>query len=90
MIAKTPDERLRYEFRQKRIHDEATNLKALAAAKLEGLAKGRVEGEWIGQIRVLQQILEEPVTPSSELASWEVDRLKSMSESLQARLRDRS
>jgi hypothetical protein len=94
MIAKTPEERLRYEFRQKRIHDEATNLKALEAAKLEGLAKGRVEGrlegEWIGQIRLLQQILGEPVTPSPELASWEVDRLQSMAESLQARLRGRS
>jgi|GEM_PF-2369927 len=45
--------------------------------------EGRVEGEWIGMIRVLEGIIGEPVTPDVELAPLSQAELQQMFEFLQ-------
>lgn len=51
--------------------------------KNEGRVEGRVEGEWIGMIRVLEGIIGEPVTPDAELAPLSQAELQQMFEFLQ-------
>ncbi len=66
----------------------------LEKGREEGLEKGREEGreegKWAGKIQVLQELLEEPVTPDSELRGVSVENLTSQLAELQQRLRDRS
>ncbi len=56
----------------------------------EGLEQGREEGKLAGKIQVLQELLEEPVTPDSELQCISVENLTIRLAELQQRLRDRS
>ncbi len=56
----------------------------------KGREEGREEGKLAGKIQVLQELLEEPVTPDSELRGVSVENLASRLAELQQRLRDRS
>ncbi len=56
----------------------------------QGLEKGREEGKLAGKIQVLQELLDEPVTPDSELQRTSVEKLTIQLAELQQRLRDRS
>ncbi len=56
----------------------------------QGREEGREEGKLAGKIQVLQELLEEPVTPDSELRGVSAEMLTSRLAELQQRLRDRS
>ncbi len=62
----------------------------LTQGREEGREEGRAEGKLAGKIQVLQELLEEPVTPDSELRGVSVEKLTSRLAELQQRLRDRS
>ncbi len=44
----------------------------------EGIQKGLQEGELIGKIQLIQQILKEPVTAKDELLTKTISKLQSM------------
>lgn len=56
----------------------------------QGREEGRQEGKLAGKIQVLQELLEEPVTPDGELLGVSVEELTRRLADLQQRLRDRS
>ncbi len=58
--------------------------------RYEGRREGRQEGKLAGKIQVLQELLEEPVTPDDELLGISFEELTSRLTDLQQRLRDRS
>jgi hypothetical protein len=55
-----------------------------------GIEKGIEKGEWFERIRALQESLGDVVATSEELRAWDDERLKSTTDSLQARLRGKS
>jgi predicted transposase/invertase (TIGR01784 family) len=75
MIAKSSEERLRYELRTKALRDQLSNREA-----------AREEGEMIGQIRLLQRLLGEAVSTSQDLQALGIDRLKTMAATLEGRV----
>ncbi len=86
MISKTPEEYQYYEDRLKFLRDEEAKLAdARQEGRVEGLEKGRVEGK----IQVLQELLEESVTPDSDLRGMSLEEVTSLLAELQQRLRDR-
>ena len=98
MIAKTPEERLRYDLRLKAQRDQTSNLQAAREeghqegrqeGLEEGLQKGSQTGQWLGRIQLLQELLGETPLSSEELRTCDLDRLKHIAESLQTRLRER-
>jgi predicted transposase/invertase (TIGR01784 family) len=82
MISRTPDTRELYEARLKAKLDEEARLDYARA-------EGRAEGEQIGQIRLLEQLLGMPSTASEELAKSSSEQLAARLVSLQERLRER-
>ena len=90
MIAQSPREREMYEARLKFERDQTWRLKVAKDEGIEeGIAKGIERGEYSGQIRLLQSQLGLPVSPSSELAAFEIDQLRSLFTQLQAQVSDR-
>jgi hypothetical protein len=98
MIAKTPEERMRYEARVKAERDHRAQLldaeeRGEARGEERGIAIGEERGEERGRknaltedIRSLQALLKEPVTPHEELASWELPALQELRNELFARI----
>ena len=86
MISRTPDTRELYEARLKAKLDEEARLDY---ARAEGRTEGRTEGEQIGQIRLLEQLLETPPTASEELAKLSSERLATRLADLQELFRER-
>ena len=89
MIARTPEERQRYEDRLKAERDERARKKAAIA---EGLEQGLERGVALGQAKLvatLQQLLDEPEQSSDELVALGMDRLLEMEADLKRRLRER-
>ena len=76
------------ELKQTRFYQEVQQ-EGREEGRGEGREEGREEGEWIGRIRLVQELLGDPVSTSEELASWDLERLRQLAESLQARLRGR-
>ena len=94
MISRSPEERQFYEARIKFLHDEearmiAARMQGREEGREEGRDKGREEGEVLGQIKVYQQLLGIPETPSSELHPLSLAELTSRVADLQQQLRDR-
>ena len=103
MIARTPEQQMRYDARRKFQMDEAARLEY---AKEQGRTEGRREGEQIGQvrgeqigqargeqigqIRLLEQILGLPQTTSEALAKLGSDELAATTNDLRRQLRERS
>lgn len=79
MLSQTALEREHYESRRKGQLDYRSELKA---ARRDGAAKGRVEGrtegELIGQIRLLQALLQQPQPARDELAAYSETHLRTM------------
>jgi hypothetical protein len=69
--------RERDEARVKLQRDEISRLKA---ARMEGHAEGRTEGEKVGIIQVCQRSLQRPVTPKEELLALPAEELKRLAE----------
>lgn len=82
MIAKTPDQRDLYEARLKLQRDEAARIEYAEA-------KGRKEGELIGQIHTLEALLGIPLSTDQILATSTSEQLRDRAATLQERLRGR-
>jgi predicted transposase/invertase (TIGR01784 family) len=102
MISKTPEDYQYYEDRLKFLRDQQANLadarqegreEGREEGRVKGLEEGREEGREVGKlggkIQLLQELLEEPITPDSELRDLSVDALTSQLAKLNQRLRDR-
>jgi predicted transposase/invertase (TIGR01784 family) len=79
MIAKSPDERRRYEERLKAQRDERARLSY-------ALKEGREAGILIGQAKLLQQLLGEPPTSDDELFARPLPELSDLVTQLKSRL----
>lgn len=91
MISRTPSQRDVYEARQKAIRDAAWKLhearkEGLAEGREVGLAEGREEGVRLGQIQLLQQLLNEPLSSASDLEGLTLTELDGRISALQSRL----
>ena len=82
MIAKTPNERRAYDARLKFQRDEAARL-------LQAQLNGRLEGEQIGKIRVLQEVLGISKVPDVDLDQMDLKELEALAADLQSQLRVR-
>jgi predicted transposase/invertase (TIGR01784 family) len=86
MIAKTPEERMRYESRLKAERDVRAYIQdAEEIGEAIGLEKGQKQ-MLIQQIQIFEQLLQEPVTPLEELAANEVAALQKRHDELLARI----
>jgi len=62
------------------VHEEAR------VARQEGIEKGIEKGQWIGRIRLLQQLLAQPETSREELSRLPEQELLQLEESLKQQL----
>ncbi len=95
MISKTPNQRHIYDSRQRAARDRAWEVQAARREGLatgqrigleEGLEKGLEKGEQIGQIRLLEQLLNERPTVDELLASMTLSELNERASILKDRL----
>ena len=77
--------RLRVEVRERALKDAISEL---AAAKDEGRAVGRQEGELIGEIRATQRFLRRSIMSAEELAEKTYEELAMLLQQLQAELNE--
>ena len=98
MIARTPRELEYYEARLKMERDVASQLEDALSEGIEkgreegieeGLEKGREQGEYVGRIRLLQQLLGLPESSSNELVVMSIGQLSDLANRLQTQLRER-
>lgn len=82
MISRSPEDRQFYEARQKFLHDEQARL--LAARQ-----EGREEGELVGKVQLLEELLGDAPTKKSELLALDLAALTTRLTELQQQLRDR-
>ena len=91
MIARTPRERELYEARLKMERDTAAQLEyATAIGVRKGREEGRVQGEFVGRIRLLQQMLGQPESSSSELAGLSIEQLSELENRLRSQFREQN
>jgi len=89
-IQEITEEKEMYDAREKAILDYESGLvDARQQGRLEGRQEGRQEGEVIGRIRLLQELLDLPLSNQEELSSRSLDDLISTMDDLQAKLRSR-
>jgi flagellar biosynthesis/type III secretory pathway protein FliH len=62
-------------------------LEGIQQGKTAGLAEGRTQGQWIGQIQTLQELIGQPVSSSDELAARSIAELTAMAAALKAAVR---
>jgi predicted transposase/invertase (TIGR01784 family) len=84
-IAQQSEDKAMYDAREKAIRDREW---LLNASRREGKLEGRIEGE-IKSIRMLQGILQLPLSEERELRGMKLEQLESMTGSLQEKLRNR-
>ena len=78
-----------YDSREKAIRDRQWELNASRKeGKIEGRIEGKIEGE-IKTIRVLQEILQIPLSTDSDFDGKSLDDLQSLTSDLQERVRQR-
>jgi hypothetical protein len=53
-------------------------------------SQGRDQGQWIGQIRLCEELLHRPPHPDAELLTLCADELRELAEQLRAELRNRT
>jgi len=85
-IQEITEEKAMYDSREKAVLDIESNL---IDAREEGIEKGRSEGEWIGKLRLLQELLGEQVSTVEELAQWSEERIAATLAELQTKLQRR-
>jgi predicted transposase/invertase (TIGR01784 family) len=93
MIAKTPRERELYEARLKLQRDEHARLQAAedqgrAEGRAAGLAEGLQVGERAGSIRLLERLMQLPI--SEDLETRSLEELASLERELERKFRDRN
>jgi flagellar biosynthesis/type III secretory pathway protein FliH len=94
MISRTPEERRTHDSRLRARRDYLSDIEFARQDGLQkglerGLEQGLEQGEQIGKIRLLQQLLGEPVSAEADLVGTELTQLRHMAEELQIRLSDR-
>jgi predicted transposase/invertase (TIGR01784 family) len=86
-IAKKTEDKAMYDTREKALRDQQWILNAACEqAREEGWEKGREEGELIGKVRVLQSLLELPLSSDEELASKSREDLERLAVELRSQL----
>ena len=102
VVAKTPEQRRRYEARLKFQRDEAaraiTSEEAREQGRLEGIdegiekgiEKGIERGELFGRIKTLQGLVGVEESTREELSEYSNEQLRTLSEQLRDQLRNRS
>jgi predicted transposase/invertase (TIGR01784 family) len=86
-IAKKTEDKAMYDTREKALRDQQWILNAACEqAREEGRGEGREEGELIGKVRVLQSLLELPLSSDEELASKSRVDLEKLAVDLQSQL----
>ncbi|MEZ6132833.1 MAG: PD-(D/E)XK nuclease family transposase [Planctomycetaceae bacterium] len=93
-IANKTDDRIMYDQRTKAQMDydwaiEGTRLQGLEQGLEQGREEGVERGFLLGRIQLLQQLLDEPQSPMTELIQRPTDELASLQNELQNRLRQR-
>lgn len=90
MIARNPEERRLYDARLKNQRDQAAILEqAVADAAAEAWSEGRAEGEMIGKIQLLEELLGLRLSNKNELAEQGKSALATRMEELQRQLQKR-
>ena len=89
MLSQTDAEREGSEARRKAQLDYNTGLKVARLesreeGRLQALLEGRLKGEKIGVIHLLERLLNRPETPTEQLASRSLDDLTRLADDLQA------
>jgi predicted transposase/invertase (TIGR01784 family) len=84
-IAQVTEDKAMYDAREKAIRDRQWELNA---SRKEGKIEGKIEGE-IKTIRVLQEILQIPLSTDSDFDGKSLDDLQSLTADLQERVRQR-
>jgi predicted transposase/invertase (TIGR01784 family) len=88
-IAQISEDKAMYDAREKAIRDQQW---AINASRKEGLIEGKIEGKIEGEIktiRVLQEILQIPLSTESDLEGKSLEELQSLTVDLQERARKR-
>ena len=86
-IAQVTEDKAMYDSREKAIRDRQWELNA---SRKEGLIEGKIEGEIKGEIktiRVLQEILQLPLSTDADFEGKSLDDLQSLTSDLQERVR---
>lgn len=97
MIKQTPEELHKYRARMKLLIDEAARQReireseariasALQQGEETGLVKGRQEGELLGRIKVLQELLGLETPTAETLAKYDLARLTALAQRLQKKI----
>ena len=87
ILAQTDVERERYEARRKAQLDYNTGMKvARMEGREEGRVEGREEGGAIAVIRLCEQLLNRPATPTEQLAGLPLADLLRLADDLRAQL----
>jgi predicted transposase/invertase (TIGR01784 family) len=87
MISRTPDQRRHYDARLKWELDENTRIQT---AFEDGKLEGKIEGETIGKIRTLQELLGLPISSDEAFEGKSLDELRRHASLLQEKIRNRS
>ena len=82
MIARNPEERRLYNERLKLERDER-------ARNLQAREEGRLEGELVGRVKLLQNLNGDTPTTTEELLGLGMEQLMVLERELQQRLRER-
>ncbi len=88
-IAQVTEDKAMYDAREKAIRDQQW---ALNASRKEGVIEGKIKGKIEGKIetiRMLQEILNLPVSSDSDFSGKSLEELQSQAADLQNRLRNR-
>ena len=84
-IAQVTEDKAMYDAREKAIRDQQW---LLNASRREGFIEGKIEGE-IKMIRMIQEILNLPVSTDADFDGKKLEELQSLTADLQVRLRNR-
>jgi len=91
VVAKTPEQKQRYEARLKFQRDEAARARSAREEGIEvGIEKGIERGELFGRIKTLQGLVGATESTRAELSECSEEQLKMLLEQLQDQLRNRN
>jgi hypothetical protein len=93
-IAQISEDKVMYDARERAIRDRKWELNAAfregeSKGKLEGEIEGEIKGE-IRSVRMLQGLLQIPISEEQELHTLTLEQLQTLTSSLQEQLRNRS
>ena len=93
MLTRDRIQREIYEAREKARRDAEDWKSALPRAEervRHSYSQGRDQGQWIGQIRLCEELLHRPPRPEAELVALSTDELRELAEQLHTELLSRT